>query len=82
MARSQFLGEYLLLTYSLQYFTLGLGPEVQNVRKHLKPIQLSNFYVNKCAQKSTPGGVLALLLLLAVYGSGLGPDGPGEPEEP
>ena len=34
------------------------------------------------AQKSTPGGVLTLLLLLAVYGSGFGPDGPGEPEEP
>ena len=75
-------GGYLLLTYSLQYFTPGLGPEVLNVGKHLKPIQLSNFCVNKCAQKSTPGGVLDLLLLLAVYGSGLSPDGPGESEEP
>ena len=54
--------------------------------KHLViPIQsylLSNFCVNKSAQKSIPGGVLALLLLLTVYGSGLDPDGPGEPEEP
>ena len=69
----------------MQCFTPGLGPEVLNVGKHLKPIQfymLSNFCVTKCAQKSTPGGVLALLLLLAIYGSGLGPDGPGEPEEP
>ena len=37
---------------------------------------------NIFGQKSTPGGVLALLLLLAIYGSGLGPDGPGDPEEP
>ena len=67
----------------MQYFTPGLGPEILNVGNHLKPIQFymqSNFCVTKCAQKSTPGGVLALLLLLAVYGSGLGPDGPGEPE--
>ena len=69
----------------MQYFNPGLGPEILNVGNHLKPIQvymLSNFCVTKCAQKSTPGGVLALLLLLAIYGSGLGPDGPGEPEEP
>ena len=69
----------------MQCFTPGLGPEVLNVGTHLKPIlfyMLSNFCVTKCAQKSTPGGVLALLLLLAIYGSGLGPDGPGEPEEP
>ena len=81
LARSQSLGEYLLLTYSLQYITPGLGPEVLNVGKHLKPIQLSNFCVNKCAQKSTPRAFL-ISLLLAVYGSGLGLDGPGEPEEP
>ena len=68
----------------MQYFTPGLGPEILNVGNHLKPIQfymLSNFSVTKCAQKSTPGGVLALLLLMAIYGPGLGPDGPGEPEE-
>ena len=69
----------------MQCFTPGLGPEVLNVGTHLKPIlfyMLSNFCVTKCAQISTLGGVLALLLLLAIYGSGLGPDGPGEPEEP
>ena len=68
----------------MQYFTPGLGPEILNVGNHLKPIQfdmLSNFCVTKCAQKSTPGGFLALLLLLAVYGSGLSPDGPGELKE-
>ena len=43
---------------------------------------LNNICVNTFAQKSTPGGVLALLLLLAIYGPGLDPDGPGEPEEP
>ena len=79
------MGESLLLTYSLQYFTPGLGPEVLNVGKYLKPFQLSNFCVN-CQQQVcpeiNPGGVLDLLLLLAVYGSGLGLDGPGEPEEP
>ena len=36
---------------------------------------LSNFCVNKSAQKSTPVSVPALLLLLAVYGSGLDQDG-------
>ena len=69
----------------MQYFTPGLGPEILNVGNHLKPIQfymLSNFCVTKCAQISTLGGVLALLLLLAIYGSGLGPDGSGEPYEP
>ena len=69
----------------MQYFTPGLGPEILNVGNHLKPIQvymLSNFCVTKCAQKSTPGVVLALSLLLAVYGPGLGPDGPGCPEKP
>ena len=66
----------------MQYFTPGLGPEILNVGNHLKPIQfymLSTFCVTKCQPF---GCVLALLLLLAVYGSGLGPDGPDEPEEP
>ena len=59
------------LTYSLQHFTLGLGPEVMNVGKHLKSIHfymLTNSCVNKCAQKSIPVGVLALGILLAVSG--------------
>ena len=73
----------MLLTYSMQCFTPGLGPEVLNVGKHLKQSQLSNSCVNKCAQKSTPGVVLDILIfLLAVYGCGLGIDGPGELEEP
>ena len=33
-------------------------------------------------QKSSPRVVLALGLLLAVYGPGPGPDGPGGQEEP
>ena len=34
------------------------------------------------AQKSSAGGVLVLGLLLAVYGPGLGPYGPGGLEKP
>ena len=59
--------------------------KVLDVQKNLKSTQLillNNIYFSNFVQKSTPGDVLALLLLLAVYGSGLGPDGPGEPEEP
>ena len=43
---------------------------------------LNIFCLNNFPKKSSPGGVLALGLLLAVYGPGLGPDGPGGPEEP
>ena len=55
------------------------------VRKCLKPTQfylLKIFCLNNFPKKSSPGGVLALGLLLAVYGPGLGPDGPGCPEKP
>ena len=58
---------------------------VLEFQKILKPIQvymLSNAGFNNFAQKSSLGGVLALGLLLAVYGPGLGPDGPGCPEKP
>ena len=58
---------------------------VLDARKNLKPTQfymLSNLCYNNFAQKSSPGGVLALGLLLAVYGPGLGPDGPGCPGKP
>ena len=41
---------------------------------------LSNICFNNFAQKSSPGRILALGLLLAVCGPGLGPDGPGRPE--
>ena len=51
-----------------------------DVRKYHKPTQfymLNNLCYNDFAQKSSPGGVLALGLLLAIYGPGLGPDGLG-----
>ena len=56
---------------------------VQDVRNNLQPTQfiiLTNFCCNNLVQKSSPGGVLALGLLLAVYSPGLGPDGPRSPE--
>ena len=43
---------------------------------------LNIFYFYNDPKKSSPGVVLALGLLLAVYGPGLGPDGPGGPEKP
>ena len=64
---------------------LGLAMMVLDVRKNLKPTQfylLNNLCYNNFAQKSSPGGVLALGLLLAVYGPGLGPDGPRCPAKP
>ena len=38
---------------------------------------LNIFDFNNFPKKSSPGVVLAVSLLLAVYGPGLGPDGPG-----
>ena len=64
---------------------LGLAQMVLDVRKNLKPTQfflLNNLCYINFAQNSSPGGVLALGQLLAVYGSGLGLDGHGEREEP
>ena len=64
---------------------LGLAMMVLDVRKNLKPTQfflLYNLCYNNFAQKSSPEGVLTCGLLLAVYGPGLGPDGPGCPEIP
>ena len=64
---------------------LGLAQMVLDVQKIFIPTQffmLNNICANNFAQKSSPGGVLALGLLLAVYGPGLGPDGPGCPEKP
>ena len=64
---------------------LDLAQMVLDVLKNLKPTQfymLNNLCYNNFSQKSSPGGVLALGLLLAVYGPGLGPDGPGGPEKP
>ena len=53
---------------------------VLNVWKFFKPTllyMLNTICIHNFAQKSSPGGVLALGLLLAVCGPGLGPDGPG-----
>ena len=64
---------------------LGLAMMVLEVQKNLKPTQfylLNILCYNNFAQKSIPGGVLAPGLLLAVYGPGLGPDGPGCLEKP
>ena len=64
---------------------MHLARMVLEIQKNLKPIQvymLSNVCYINFAQNSSPGGVLALGLLLAVYGPGLGPDGPGCPEKP
>ena len=64
---------------------LGLAQMVLDVQKIFTPTQfnmLNNICFNNFAQKSSPGGVLALGLLLAVYGPGHGPDGPGCLEKP
>ena len=75
----------LPVAYTLLSLVLDLAQMVLAVWKNLKPTQfylLNNLCYNNLAQKSSPGGVLALGLLLAVYGPGLGPDGPGCPEKP
>ena len=64
---------------------LDLAQMVLEVRKNPKPTQfymLNIFGFNNFPQKSSPGVVLDLCLLLAVYGPGLGPDGRGGREEP
>ena len=79
------MGKSLLLPYTLGSLGLDLTQMVLAIRKILKPTQvymLNNICFNNFAQKPSPGGVLALGLLLAVYGPGLGPDGPGCPEKP
>ena len=55
-----------------------------DVWKNWKPAQfiiLDNFCLNNFSKKSIPGEVLALGLLLAVFGLGHDPDGPGCPEK-
>ena len=62
---------------------LDLAKMVLVVGKNLKPTQfylLNNLCYNNFAQKSSPGGVLALDPLLAVFGPWLGPDSRGYPE--
>ena len=75
----------LLSAYSWLSMALDLAQMVLEVRKNLKPTKfymLNISCLNNFPKKSSPGGVLALGLLLAVYGPGLGPDGPGGPEKP
>ena len=68
---------------------LELAQMVLEVRKNLKLTQfffLNIYCVHNYAHKSIPWVVLALVLLLAVFGAGTGPgldsDGPGGPEKP
>ena len=68
---------------------LDLTQMVLEVWKHLKTTQYSipnSFCLYNFAQKSISWVVLALVLLLAVFGAGPGPgldpDGPGGPEKP
>ena len=51
-----------------------------SIQKQLSFTILTTFVETTLPKISIPGGVLALGLLLAVYGPGLGPDGPGGPE--
>ena len=84
LPRNQALGASLLAAYSWLSMALVLAKMFLDVQKNLKPTQfylLNNLCFNNFAQKSSPGGVLALCLLLAVYGHGPGPDGPGCPEK-
>ena len=63
---------------------LDLAQMVLEVRKNPKPTMfymLNIFCFNNFPKKSSPGGVLALGLLLAVYGPGLGPDSLGGAEK-
>ena len=75
----------LLWAYSWLSMALDLAQMVLEVWKNLKPTQvyiLNIFGFKNFPKKSSPGVVLALGLLLAVYGPGPDPDGPGGPEVP
>ena len=72
----------MLSAYSWLSMALDLTQMVLEVRKCIKSTyfyMLNIFCLNNFPKKSSPGGVLALGLLLAVYGPGLGPDGPEKP---
>ena len=69
----------MLSAYSRLSMALDLAQmvlEVQKNFKHPKFNVLNIFGFNDIPQKSSPGVVLALGLLLAVYGPGPDPDGP------
>ena len=75
----------MLSAYSWLSMALDLAQMVLDVWKNLKPTQfymLNIFCLNNFSKKSSPGGVLALGLLMAIFGFGLRPDGPGCPEKP
>ena len=64
---------------------LDLAQMVLENRENLGPTQfymLNIFGFNNFPQKSSPVVILALGLLLSVYGPGPGPDGPGGSEVP
>ena len=79
----------LLSFHSWLFLALDLAQMVLKVQKYLNPTKLfipNSFCFYNFAQKSIPCVVLALVLLLAVFGPGPGPgldpDGPGGPETP
>ena len=93
LPRNQSFGLSLLLSYSWLSLAMDLALDlvhmILEVQKHLKhtqflfPTALAETFF---AQKSIPRAVLALVLLLAVFGAGPGrgldPDDPGGPEKP
>ena len=75
--KNKSLGASLLKAYF--WLSMALAKMVLDFRKNLKPTQfymLNIFCLNNFSKKSSSGVDLALSLLLAVYGPGLGPDGP------
>ena len=66
----------------LAYSWLSMALEVHRCLKPTQFCMLNIFDYYNYPQKSSPGVVLALGLLLAVYGPGPDPDGPGGPEVP
>ena len=82
------LSSYSWLSLALD-LALDLTQKILKVWKHLKPTQFfipNNFCFYNFAQKSISKVVLALVLLLTVFGAGPGPgldpDGPVGPEKP
>ena len=83
--RNQPLGTFLLPSYSWLSMALDLAKMVLENRKNLRPTHfymLNIFGFNNFPKISRPGVVLALGLLLAVYGPRPGPDCPGGLEVP
>ena len=66
-----------MMALDLAQMELDVGKNLKATQSYLLSSLCYNF-----SQKSSPGGVLALGLILAVCGPGLGPDGPGCLEKP